>query len=680
MKKYFQHIGRRQYIVFASIVGALLLAVVIGVCVYYHKRDAMLLSAIEGAKSKLERDYSLHLEIDSAYFSGFKTVTVEGVSITPEARERLLGMEKGSVSIRLWPLIGGDMKLSRLSVSDTKLTFIKQDSISNFDFIFANREVDRAKTTAEDTGINLSHRIEGFINKLLSNIPRNMTIREFMVSYAKDSTYQQVNIPIADVSGGNISAAVHLNDRDAWQVSGKVNPNRQQVSVKVHANGEQIEVPFLKGKYGLAAGFNSLEARLEDVFWADDELHIKGELGVHDLKLNHWRIAQQDITIQNATMAAELIVGSNYLELAETSAVQVKNLVVNPYFRYTKTPTETYAFRLKTPELDAQDLFDAFPRGLFETLDGIRVSGQIQYDMDVFLDTENPDSVRFSSTMNEKNFVVNAWGGAHLAELNTAFPHTIYEDDDAVREVVVGPEYRDFVPLAQISPHLRNAILTTEDPSFYEHDGFVEEAFRSSIAINYKEKAFVRGASTISMQLVKNLYLNRNKTVVRKIEEILVVWLMETTRTVSKDRMYEIYLNIIEFGRNVYGISEASRYYFGKTPDQLNIGESIYLASIVPKPKTGLYAFQYDGSLKPYLSKYFNYIGNIMAKRGLAPYDGENSYGFYAVSLRPALRPAKPAEVDTMDFEPGREIIEEIPQTDRRNIFQRIFGSGDKEN
>src|SRR5690606_36307100 len=216
------------------------------------------------------------------------------------------------------------------------------------------------------------------------------------------------------------------------------------------------------------------------------------------------------------------------------------------------------------------------------------------------------------------------------------------------REIIVGPENPNFIPLSQISPYLRNAILTTEDPSFFSHNGFVEEAIRTSIDTNYKEKAFKRGGSTISIQLVKNVFLSRNKTLVRKLEEILIVWLMESTQAVSKERMYEVYLNIIEWGRNFYANTEASRYYFNRHPSQLTLGESIYLASIVPRPKTGLYAFNYDGGLKSYLGRYFSYIGNIMSRRGLAPADSTGSYGFYAVSLRASLRTDKPAVADTL--------------------------------
>src|SRR5690606_36392064 len=180
-------------------------------------------------------------------------------------------------------------------------------------------------------------------------------------------------------------------------------------------------------------------------------------------------------------------------------------------------------------------------------------------------------------------------------------------------------------------------------PYFYEHNGFEEEAFKLSIATNIKEKAFKRGASTISMQLVKNLYLNRNKTMMRKFEEILLVWLMEASKQVPKDRLLEVYLNVIEWGRNVYGIHEAASYYFGKTPSTLNIGESLYLSSIVPRPKTGLSSFDYTGHLEPWAQRHSNRYGYIMNRRGqIQDEEVPANCGFYQVVLQPNLRPPRP--------------------------------------
>src|SRR5690606_7397541 len=448
----------------------------------------------------------------------------------------------------------------------------------------------------DEPAVNLAQAANRMLNNILYKIPEDMDLRDFTLTYSDDSTEQYITVPQADIDNGNLSASVFLNDNEAaWQLTGKLNPNRRQLYIKVHANGQRIALPLLDRKFGLKLSFDTIETRLREVYWTHNELlHIKGEWAVKNLHINHWRIAQKDVAVPDAHIDAEVIVGDNHIALSNASTITVENLVVHPFIHYTTQPHQTYALGLETPEMYAQELFDAFPKGLFESLEGIRVSGRIKYKLNAFLDTNNPDSVRFDSHMEQHDFRVNAWGNTNVPKINTTFTYTPYEEDQSVCDIVVGPENPNFVPLSQISPNLKNAILTTEDPSFFSHEGFVEEAIRSSIAINFKEKAFKRGGSTISMQLVKNVFLNRNKTIARKLEEILIVWLMESTDAVSKERMYEVYLNIIEWGRNVYGISEAARYYFGKHPSQLTLGESIYLASIVPRPKTGLYSFDYE--------------------------------------------------------------------------------------
>jgi membrane peptidoglycan carboxypeptidase len=185
--------------------------------------------------------------------------------------------------------------------------------------------------------------------------------------------------------------------------------------------------------------------------------------------------------------------------------------------------------------------------------------------------------------------------------------------------MIVGPESFGFTPYAQITDYLKNALLTTEDPLFFSHRGFYEEAFRQSIATNFVAGRFKRGGSTISMQLVKNLFLTRNKTIARKLEEVLIVWMIENGRLIDKQRMFEVYLNIIEWGPNVYGVTDAARFYFDKFPSELNLGESIFLASIVPKPKRFKNSFLPDAELKPYMHKYFKLIGGLMVRRGKVP-------------------------------------------------------------
>jgi membrane peptidoglycan carboxypeptidase len=201
---------------------------------------------------------------------------------------------------------------------------------------------------------------------------------------------------------------------------------------------------------------------------------------------------------------------------------------------------------------------------------------------------------------------------------------------------MVGPENPDFRPLDQIPAFLRNAVLISEDGAFFGHKGFLLGPIKDSIAANLREKRFVRGASTISMQLVKNLYLNRQKTIARKFEEMIITWLMEENRLVSKERMYEIYLNIIEWGPLVYGAQEAARFYFDKDVADLTLAEAIFMASIVPRPRLFMYSFDPDRRLRPWLEAYYRDVSFKMLKREMI---GQQDYD----ALLPDIRLKGPA-------------------------------------
>jgi membrane peptidoglycan carboxypeptidase len=123
------------------------------------------------------------------------------------------------------------------------------------------------------------------------------------------------------------------------------------------------------------------------------------------------------------------------------------------------------------------------------------------------------------------------------------------------------------------------------------------------------------------MQLIKNVFLTREKTVSRKLEEILLVYILENNRIVSKERMLEVYFNIIEWGPNVYGIGEASRFYFQKSPSELTFNECLFLARIIPSPRKFMYQFNDQGKLRDFAATQESFLTNIMSRRGLLSID-----------------------------------------------------------
>lgn len=140
-----------------------------------------------------------------------------------------------------------------------------------------------------------------------------------------------------------------------------------------------------------------------------------------------------------------------------------------------------------------------------------------------------------------------------------------------------------WVPLGRISPYLVGAVIVSEDATYWTHSGFDLHEIRESIKKDWKERRFVRGASTITQQLAKNLYFGSDKTIRRKLLEAVTTWRLE--KALSKNRILEIYLNVIEWGPGVYGAEAASRHYFGVSAADLTPRQAALLASAIPNPR-----------------------------------------------------------------------------------------------
>ena len=140
-----------------------------------------------------------------------------------------------------------------------------------------------------------------------------------------------------------------------------------------------------------------------------------------------------------------------------------------------------------------------------------------------------------------------------------------------------------WVPYERISINLKRALIAAEDAKFLDHDGFDWEAIQRAYEKNLKKGKVVAGGSTISQQLAKNLFLSGRRTPWRKAEEALITLMMENV--MSKRRIFEIYLNVIEWGNGVFGAQAAARYYYGVNAANLDPEQAARLAAMVPKPR-----------------------------------------------------------------------------------------------
>jgi monofunctional biosynthetic peptidoglycan transglycosylase len=140
-----------------------------------------------------------------------------------------------------------------------------------------------------------------------------------------------------------------------------------------------------------------------------------------------------------------------------------------------------------------------------------------------------------------------------------------------------------WMPYEKISVHMKQAVLAAEDQSFVAHAGFDWEAIRVAYERNQREKRAIHGGSTITQQLAKNLFLSRDRSYLRKAQEAVITVMLEAI--LSKKRILEIYLNVIEWGDGIYGIEAAARHYFGVSAAELDAEQSARLATIIPAPR-----------------------------------------------------------------------------------------------
>jgi hypothetical protein len=268
--------------------------------------------------------------------------------------------------------------------------------------------------------------------------------------------------------------------------------------------------------------------------------------------------------------------------------------------------------RLVIPPIDCQRVLNAIPTEMAPYLAGYKIKGVFDTDVHVDIDWSDLDATQLDGHIGIKHCKVVDEPAGSPKRLKDEFEHNVEVEQGDWESFVVGPSNDEFVPLDQISPYLIKSIMSTEDSAFYQHHGFITSEFRTALINNLKAGKFVQGASSITMQMVKNVLLYREKTLARKLQELFLTWHVENTLT--KDRILEIYLNVIEYGPGLYGIGPAAYHFFGKKPKDLNPTEAAFFSTILPSPKER-YKQYCAGTLTRWTEGKIDRILQIMLKR-----------------------------------------------------------------
>ncbi len=271
-------------------------------------------------------------------------------------------------------------------------------------------------------------------------------------------------------------------------------------------------------------------------------------------------------------------------------------------------------------ETDCQTLLDGAPQGLLPALKGFKLTGVANATLEFAFDGSRPESVQYDLKDARYGCKVKAEPFDYSPE-HLAGPFTLQREvskDDEPLEISVSPMKKGYTPLVQVSKNVGIAFTTSEDAGFYVHRGIDAFAIDSALRRNLTEKRVAVGGSTITMQTAKNLFLSHERTISRKMQELFLAWHLENV--LDKDRILEIYLNIIEFGPGIFGITQASDHFFGKHPFDLTLMESAYLAALLPNPKAR-YQYFCEGRLTPAFQDIVQGILRRMVSLNRIPYE-----------------------------------------------------------
>lgn len=260
----------------------------------------------------------------------------------------------------------------------------------------------------------------------------------------------------------------------------------------------------------------------------------------------------------------------------------------------------------EVPLTACQSMLEAAPKALVPHLVGMRMAGSFALKGHARFDTARIDhDYDVGWDLSNTCRIAEAPAGIDVARFKKPFRRWVLSPAGERVDVESGPGTAGWVPFGGISPFMQTAVLTTEDSGFRRHGGFDMEAIRNSIRENLRKGKFVRGASTLSMQLAKNLYLDRGKTVSRKLQEVVLTTYLE--QELTKDQILELYLNVVEFGPMIYGIGPAARYYFNTSASDLSLAQALYISSILPNPKQQHFAV--GGEVSP---GWMNFLRKLM--------------------------------------------------------------------
>jgi hypothetical protein len=380
----------------------------------------------------------------------------------------------------------------------------------------------------------------------------------------------------------------------------------------------------------------------------DGVFAVEGDLAVRDFGIQHPGLAREPVDGLALTLEGRAEVDLVRRRVTSPGVNASVNGIRFSVGGWVERDTVHTAFdaSFRLPQLDCDTPRTALPANVVGPLANFAFAGTLAADAQIRLDSRRLAETAFDFHVEDHCLVSRAAWELDVRRFARPFVQRAQEPGGVVRAFITGPGSPAWVPFTAISPFVPAAVVSREDGNFYRHHGFSPDEVRGALVRNVTLGRFAYGASTISMQLVKNVFLAREKTLVRKLQEVALTWWLE--RSLDKTSILELYLNVVEFGPGIYGIGPASRFFFGVEPRDLTILQGIYLATLLPAP-VPRFAFYERGSVPMETLNRLRSIARAMgASRLIEQPDAEQARA-EGLAFRPSSVPPPGAATWTVD-------------------------------
>jgi hypothetical protein len=313
-----------------------------------------------------------------------------------------------------------------------------------------------------------------------------------------------------------------------------------------------------------------------------ERLGVSGQASISGLGLRHERLDDEPIADLAASFDFKATYDRRVRELRLERALVSRGQSRVTFRGLVRFDRLAFDLTANVPPTPCRHVLASIPIELRREVDGVQLDGTIALDARLSVDEKAPADTVLDVALDNLCRIADFGPLPYPDDFRRPFAYGAYGPTQEPLRLVSGPGTDRWASFSMISPYVVEAVLTTEDGKFMGHKGVTLPEIQRAIELNLEKKGLSHGASTITMQLAKNLFLSRDRTLSRKLEELFFTWYLESY--FSKEEILELYLNIIEFGPSVYGIEDAAHHYFGREPYELNLAESVFLIKLLPSP------------------------------------------------------------------------------------------------